>query len=351
MILINIIFLIVTAIVFLIALIFLLNDRGRYLNEVKSKQRYFIELSRSEKTPIDKLEPTCKALALEICAVKNERERSYISFRDGRVELLRYPSQVVEDFSTASLKSIPAILTTIGILGTFVGITNGLYALNDFGSNSSELVKQASGLIGGLGTAFITSIAGMGASFVFMIIFSWCVSNTKKAKDNLIDQIQKNSVVVTSNDLLHQLVASQRNKEQQSVDFNKLVTTLDILANKPNAITANEYEHFSKTSVSDICTSLTSMEKSINTRLSESKMDEQLLAKALSKDLSVSLDRAFQTPNNLLNDICEEIKQINQATFSLTEMLESLVTSNDNKLSLLDIEGLVEQKVFKPINC
>jgi hypothetical protein len=93
------------------------------------------------------------------------------------------------------------------------------------------------------------------------------------------------------------------------------------------------------------------MEKSINTRLSESKMDEQLLAKALSKDLSVSLDRAFQTPNNLLNDICEEIKQINQATFSLTEMLESLVTSNDNKLSLLDIEGLVEQKVFKPINC
>ncbi len=349
---INIIFISFTVIVFLVSLALLLGNRRNYLNSILNKTSYFSELKNAENIPLDTLDEGRKALALDMCAVKQKKKRSYISFRDGRVELLRHPTQVIEDFSTASFKSVPAILTTLGILGTFVGITIGLNGLTDFGSDSSALVEQASTLIGGLGTAFITSIAGMGLSFIFMLFFSWSVSKTKNAKDALADYIQKESVVVTSNDLLHQLVIGQQVKDEQVIDLDKLVSTLDTLADKPDAITANEFESLSKISVDEICNKLASMEKSINDKLTDNKLDEIQLGTSITSSMSGILDKVFQTPNELLNDICQESKQINQATYSLSGMLESLTSRNSNheSVSLAEIEAIIDQKISNPIS-
>ncbi|MEZ9141680.1 MULTISPECIES: MotA/TolQ/ExbB proton channel family protein [unclassified Shewanella] len=347
---INIIFIGLTVIVFLISLSLLWGNRRDYLHSILNKTSHFSELKNAENIPLDTLDDGCKALALDMCAVKQKKKRSYISFRDGRVELLRHPTQVIEDFSIASFKSVPAILTTLGILGTFVGITIGLNGLSDFGSDSSALVEQASTLIGGLGTAFITSIAGMGLSFIFMLFFSWSVSKTKNAKDGLADYIQKESVVVTSNDLLHQLVIGQQVKDEQVIDLDKLVRTLDTLAGKPDAITANEFESLSNISVDKICNKIASMEKSINDKLTENKLDEIQLGTSITSSMSGILDKAFQIPNELLNDICQESKQINQATYSLSGMLESLTSSNHESVSLAEIEAIIDQKISNPIS-
>ena len=64
----------------------------------------------------------------------------------------------------------PNILTSIGILGTFTGIVIGLL---DFNFGSAEDINQSiPTLLGGLKTAFITSLAGMLAAIIFKALDS-----------------------------------------------------------------------------------------------------------------------------------------------------------------------------------
>ncbi len=64
--------------------------------------------------------------------------------------------------------STPATLTTIGVLGTFVGIFIGLW---DFNVEDPQKIRESiPPLLGGLKIAFATSIAGMFAGLVFKIL-------------------------------------------------------------------------------------------------------------------------------------------------------------------------------------
>lgn len=54
------------------------------------------------------------------------------------------------------IESLPTIISTLGVLGTFAGITWGLYNFNT--SNINESIPT---LLEGLKTAFFTSLAGM----------------------------------------------------------------------------------------------------------------------------------------------------------------------------------------------
>ncbi|WP_045221850.1 hypothetical protein [Desulfonatronum thioautotrophicum] len=69
----------------------------------------------------------------------------------------------------------PALLTTVGILGTFFGITIGL---SSFEFHSHEAIDESiPKLLGGLRMAFITSIAGMFFSIIVKSYISWSNRN------------------------------------------------------------------------------------------------------------------------------------------------------------------------------
>lgn len=53
----------------------------------------------------------------------------------------------------------PNLLTSLGILGTFVGIVIGLMSFNP-----EEIDSSIANLLGGLETAFMTSLVGMAAA-------------------------------------------------------------------------------------------------------------------------------------------------------------------------------------------
>jgi len=59
----------------------------------------------------------------------------------------------------------PTLLTSLGILGTFVGIVVGLM---DF--DPQDIDGSIEGLLAGLKTAFITSLAGMAAGILFKVV-------------------------------------------------------------------------------------------------------------------------------------------------------------------------------------
>lgn len=72
---------------------------------------------------------------------------------------------------------IPAFMTALGILGTFIGI---VYGLKDF--DPENIDDSIPSLLNGLKTAFNTSIVGMGGTILFKLLTSFKVRKDKAAE-------------------------------------------------------------------------------------------------------------------------------------------------------------------------
>lgn len=63
------------------------------------------------------------------------------------------------------LDSVSGTLVGLGLLGTFLGLTIGIFSFNSQGADNIN--KSIQGLLAGMGTAFSTSLIGMGTSIVY----------------------------------------------------------------------------------------------------------------------------------------------------------------------------------------
>ena len=81
----------------------------------------------------------------------------------------------------------PGILTSLGILGTFLGLVMGLSGLNLNAADTSALLAAMEKLIGGMSTAFLTSIAGVVASIFFNLLNTHYTNKCEKAIDRFCE--------------------------------------------------------------------------------------------------------------------------------------------------------------------
>ena len=89
---------------------------------------------------------------------------------------------VIYGTGSARLAEItPGILTSLGILGTFLGLVLGLSGLNLNAADTSALLAAMEKLIGGMSTAFLTSIAGVVASILFNLLNTHYTNKCEKA--------------------------------------------------------------------------------------------------------------------------------------------------------------------------
>ncbi len=88
---------------------------------------------------------------------------------------------------------ISGILTSIGILGTFIGITVGLGQIGmDMGSGSSaEMQKAMSSLISSLGVSFRTSIWGLISSMMIIALSSKADSRLENQRQRLVSWLNE----------------------------------------------------------------------------------------------------------------------------------------------------------------
>ena len=90
----------------------------------------------------------------------------------GFYRLLLPMHSVLPQQPTSPYRYAPALLTSLGVLGTFAGISIGLYSLDLHGMDAKTLMGSAFSLLDGMKTAFYTSLAGMLFSIFFMMILS-----------------------------------------------------------------------------------------------------------------------------------------------------------------------------------
>ncbi len=80
---------------------------------------------------------------------------------------------------------IPGLLTSLGILGTFLGLMRGLGGLDV--SDAAKTMASIPTMIGGMSFAFTTSIAGVGCSLLFQLINRFTMGNALNALTDFQD--------------------------------------------------------------------------------------------------------------------------------------------------------------------
>lgn len=80
---------------------------------------------------------------------------------------------------------IPGLLTSLGILGTFMGLMQGLTSV-DF-SNAEGTIQSIPTLLGGMRFAFATSVAGIACSLMFNMFNRMAVGRALRALENFED--------------------------------------------------------------------------------------------------------------------------------------------------------------------
>ncbi len=98
--------------------------------------------------------------------------------------------------ATLNLRAINNVSNTLiglGILGTFVGLT---YGIADSNFETTEAIKNSiNNLLSGMGTAFVSSIWGMGLSLIFTNIFKLWQSNiTRRIQDLCLKLDSENKI-------------------------------------------------------------------------------------------------------------------------------------------------------------
>lgn len=97
-------------------------------------------------------------------------------------------SQMLPSFDASRYKLVPALLTSLGITGTFLGITLGLSEFSMTGE-SKALLASAALLLEGMKTAFYTSLVGLSLSAVFMAVMKASSSTIAKKQSDFIAAI------------------------------------------------------------------------------------------------------------------------------------------------------------------
>ena len=80
---------------------------------------------------------------------------------------------------------IPGLLTSLGILGTFLGLMRGLGGLDV--SDAAKTMSSIPTMIGGMSFAFSTSIAGVGCSLLFQLLNRYTMGTAQRSLTDFQD--------------------------------------------------------------------------------------------------------------------------------------------------------------------
>lgn len=115
---------------------------------------------------------------------------------------------------------IPDILTSLGILGTFVGLVMGLRSFDP--SGYEQMAGSITPLINGIKVAFITSIYGISLSLAFSFNLRSEFSNLFALTEEFLDTFYLNVQPPYEVDSLSKLLEGQKTQEEMSHDLTRI---------------------------------------------------------------------------------------------------------------------------------
>ena len=99
---------------------------------------------------------------------------------------------------------IPNLLTSLGILGTFMGLSRGLSSLNF--ADSAQLIQGIPDLLSGMRFAFGTSVAGISCSLVFNMLNRISQGSSYRAIDDFVTSFTQSVLLFQFSNSAHDLL-------------------------------------------------------------------------------------------------------------------------------------------------
>ena len=126
----------------------------------------------------------------DICVKMNVNDESLVYLTQNIYEVIDPYTCITEVDGYKRRTLTPSFLTGLGILGTFIGLTWGLLGL-DLSSSGMGLLAGINTLISSSGTAFITSLVGIGLSLIHIGWFHRYEKVLKSSLDDLVFTIHE----------------------------------------------------------------------------------------------------------------------------------------------------------------
>jgi len=255
-------------------------------------------------------------------------------------------THIAGDLYDSSNKTIPALLTSIGVAGTFLGITLGLseFDLGNVGNDSTALLHSAAVLLTGMKTAFATSLAGLVTSAFMIVILKWRISSTNIARKNVAHFLSKNCLEATPLDVLHEIASNTNTGEQVDLSsaFNKLnenmskqLTQFEQLAESFNGNIISE--KISSAVNNSLIENITPVFNDLTTELKALKTDNELNHKQLVESLVNEMETKLIKPvTEQLSDTANTVKHSNEINQQLNTNVEKTLAEVANTVSTID---------------
>lgn len=241
------------------------------------------------------------------------------------------------------ISSASGILVGLGLLGTFLGLTLGILG---FKSDSSEAIQNSiQSLLGGMGTAFVTSLVGMGCSCIFIYREKGLMHSLEKQIDKICNALNK-KYYLSDNEFFANFLA-YKNEQGQTVYISNAIRDMYAETHKQTG--------YMGTLVDDLSDAL-------DEKLSNSLNDKVLpMIEELVSTLSDKLDTlktSMQSPaENMTRSIVDELKVSmrgmmekfgtdlsDSATSNLTTLSDNLARASDSLTELpMQMKNMAEQ--------
>ena len=182
-------------------------------------------------------------------------------------------------FNMRMLDSASGVLVGLGLLGTFLGLTVGIKGFNT--STASDIQASIQGLLDGMGTAFLTSLAGMGLSLFYTVFLDKPSRKTLQRTILHLDKILNDKYYVDDYQLIihNQQALIQRLSDDIST---KIQDGSKLIADEINDGLSYSTESGEKATISN----------AIRVILRESEEQTKAL-KSFSTDLAIELNNGF----------------------------------------------------------
>lgn len=265
----------------------------------------------------------------------------------GHLWLTKSPiSQMLPMYDSARYKLVPALLTSIGITGTFVGITIGLSQFSMAG-DSKVLLASAAELLEGMKTAFYTSLAGLSTSATFMALMKYSSSKLVQAQDRFIKTISKQYFEASpiyylknmSNEGQEEVIEAQLRSvkaiEEMSIRFGETSQSLsqlgqsfngDVIAERVSVAIADSISSHMAPALNDIKTEL-SLLKDIK------EQSQKELVELMIGEMKVQL---IEPVTIELHKTSEAVAKSNELSTLLNSNIERVVTSTSATVASID---------------
>ncbi len=235
----------------------------------------------------------------------------------------------------------PTVVSTLGVLGTFFGITQGLLAFD-----TADLDKSIPGLLDGLKTAFLTSLLGMIGSMILSFIISrkqdekdGGISDINQAAGTICQAVQQMSELNKST--IQQLAQQMKDQEDDRKAFYRSMgDVMDNVKSSQSAI-AETLASINTSQASSVSAldSIVILQRSQESTLSNMKEISSAMVHSIG-----NLEEASQGQTNAILSMAKSTSEVAEYTHHVGEILDVVSgmsgtqdSINDQVLKLKDI--------------